>query len=124
MKNMFLTLAVFLLGTVSVQANEYPTDETVRYVLNCMVELGGQTDDNLYTCACRYDSIRTHMTFAEYEEGLTYERNKEMPGEKGAFFRDNERGEGFYEKLKESRKLADSSCLVVKHVELKKPVKN
>ena len=121
MKNLFLSLVLFLLGTVSVQANEYPTEETVRYVLNCMAELGGQNDENLYTCACKYDSIREHMTFAEYEEGYTYERNKDMPGEKGAFFRDNERGRDLYKKLVEARKSAEESCIVVKHIELKKP---
>ncbi len=124
MKNIFFSIAIFLVGTASVHANEYPTDETVRHVLNCMVELGGQTDDNLYTCACKYDSIRSQMTFTEYEEGTTYERNKAMPGEKGAFFRDNQRGKELYEKLKEVRKVANSSCPVVKHVELKKPKKN
>ena len=125
MKNLFFSIAIFLLGTFSfsVQANEYPSDETVRYVLGCMADLGGETDENLYTCVCKYDSIRSNLTFSEYDEGRTFERNKEMPGEKGAFFRDNERGKRFYEKLVEVRKKAEESCPVVKHVELKKPVK-
>lgn len=118
MKNLFMSVAILLLGTVSVQAHEYPTEETVRYVLNCMTGLGGQTDENLYTCICRYDSIRAAMPFSDYEEGETYERNKEMPGEKGQFFRDNKRGEGFYEKVKEVRKEAESGCPVVTHVKL------
>ena len=123
MKNLFVSIAILLLGTGSVLADEYPTEETVRYVLNCMAELGGESDENLYTCICRYDAIRAAMPYSDYEEGVTYERNKAMPGEKGAFFRENKRGEGFYEKVKEVRKEAESSCLVVKHVELD-PSKN
>lgn len=102
-------------------ANEYPTEETVRYVLNCMAELGGQTDENLYTCTCRYDAIRANMTYSDYEEGYTYERNKKMPGEKGSSFRDNKRAEGFYKELLKVREQASSSCIVVKHVKMIKP---
>lgn len=121
MKKLFASMVLFLLGTCAVLANEYSTEETVRYALNCMSKMGGQTDENLYTCVCRYDSIRKAMSFSDYEEGVTFERNKNMPGEKGASFRDNKRAEGFYEKLLETRKVAGSECLVVKHVKLIKP---
>ena len=92
------------------------TLETVRYVLGCMADLGGLSDENLYTCACRHDAIFSRMSFADYEEGVTYERNRAMPGEKGGFFRDNERGEQHFEKLKEVREMADSQCIAVKTV--------
>ena len=44
-----------------------------------------------------------------------------MPGEKGGFFRDNERGEEFYNVLLKVREKADSSCIVVKQVKRIKP---
>ena len=118
MRKVLFGMTIFMLGSISAQAEEYPTQATVRYALNCMAELGGQSDVNLYTCSCRYDGIRNTMSFSDYEEGVTFERNKKMPGEKGAFFRDNERGEGFYEKLLEVRKAANDVCIVVKHVQL------
>ena len=102
-------------------ADEYPTEETIRFALNCMAELGGQTDENLYTCICRYDSIRANMPYSDYEEGYTFERNKSMPGEKGGFFRDNNRGEGFYKVLLQVREKANTECPVVKRVQLIKP---
>lgn len=86
-----------------------------------MDRLGGQTDENLYTCVCRYDGIRKEMTFSEYEEGVTFERNKAMPGEKGGAVRDNRRGEAFYNQLLKVREKAYADCIVVKHVELIKP---
>ena len=121
MKKIFLGLLLFMFGIMAAQANEYPTKETVYYVLNCMAELGGQTDENLYTCVCRYDAIREQMTYSDYEEGVTFERNKLMPGEKGAAFRDNKRAERFYNELLKVREKANNSCIVVKHVELIKP---
>ncbi len=121
MNKFFLTLSLLLFGAIPVMADEYPTEETVRFVLNCMTEMGGQTDENLYTCTCRYDAIRSAMTYSDYEEGYTFERNMKMPGEKGSSFRDNKRAEGLYKELLKVREKANSSCLVVKHVELIKP---
>jgi hypothetical protein len=121
MRKLLISTTLFLLGITSVIANEYPTQETVRYALNCMSELGGQTDENLYTCACRYDAIRASMSYSDYEEGYTFERNKKMPGEKGSSFRDNQRAERFYGELIKAREAADTSCIVVKHVKLIKP---
>ena len=121
MNKLFAGVFILLLGSTSVMADEYPTEETVRFALDCMNELGGLTDDNLYTCSCKYDAIRNNIVFSEYEEGRTYERNKKMPGEKGGAVRDNQRAKGFYEKLVKAREVADSSCIVVKHVQLVKP---
>jgi len=121
MKELFIGITMFLLGTCSVFANEYPTNETVHYAMRCMDELGGQTEENLYTCTCRYDAIRDAMTFSDYEEGYTYERNKDMPGEKGGSFRDNQRGKRFYEELVKVREAANASCIVVQHVKMVKP---
>jgi len=121
MNKLLVSAAILLFGASPVMADEYPTQETVRYVLNCMSELGGQTDENLYTCACRYDAIRTDMTYSDYEEGYTFERNRKMPGEKGSSFRDNKRGERLYEELLKVREKANSSCIVVKHVKMIKP---
>ena len=92
------------------------TIDSVRFVLECMAEIGGLSDENLYTCACRHDAIFSRMSFSDYEEGVTYERNRAMPGEKGGFFRDNERGEKFFEKLKSVREAVNSECIAVKTV--------
>ena len=121
MKKLLAGITLFFIGTCSVVANEYPTYETVHYVLSCMDELGGQTEENAYTCSCRYDAIRASMSFSDYEEGRTFERNKKMPGEKGAAFRDNQRGKKFFEVLQKARESADASCITVKHVKMIKP---
>ena len=85
MKKTAISLAILLFGTMPSMAYEYPTEETIRYALNCMTTLGGQTDQNLYTCSCRYDSIREVLPFDDYADGKTYERNRAMPGKKVAF---------------------------------------
>ena len=121
MKKTVISLAIFLFGAMPSMAYEYPTEATIRYALDCMMTLGGQTDQNLYTCSCRYDSIREVLSFDDYSDGRTYERNKAMPGKKGGFFRDNERGEELYNVLVKAREQADEQCLVVKQVKRIKP---
>ena len=121
MNKLLISISLLLFGAMPVMADEYTTEETVRYAMNCMAELGGQTDENLYTCTCRYVSIRANMTFSDYEEGYTFERNMKMPGEKGSSFRDNKRGERLYEELLKVREKASSSCIVVKQVKMIKP---
>tara|TARA_Y100001949_G_scaffold165301_1_gene160911 strand:- start:1019 stop:1396 length:378 start_codon:yes stop_codon:yes gene_type:complete len=121
MKKTVISLAILLFGTMPSMAYEYPTEATVHYILNCMAALGGQTDQNLYTCSCRYDSIREVLSFDDYSDGRTYERNKAMPGKKGGFFRDNERGEGLYNVLVKAREQAAEQCIVVTQVKMIKP---
>jgi hypothetical protein len=101
---------------VAVSAHDFSTQETVRFVLDCMTENGGMSDESFYYCTCRHDAIATNISFSDYEEGVTYERNKGMPGEKGAVFRDIERGKEMYKKLLDVRKTADSQCTIVKKV--------
>ena len=116
MRKLKIVFFVALLMPGLASAEPFPTAETVRYVLGCMADLGAQSDENLYTCACRLDVISEKMTYVDYDDGVTYERNLAMPGEKGAFFRDNKRGEEKYELVKAARKDADSKCIVVKRV--------
>ena len=113
----FMFLFIVFMVPFNLTAADFPTMETVRLVLNCMAENGGLSDENLYTCSCRHDKISSQMPFSEYEEGVTYERNKAMPGKKGDFFRDNKRGKGFYEILVDIRQSANAQCITVKKVE-------
>jgi hypothetical protein len=121
MKKTVISLAIFLFGAMPSMAYEYPTEATIHYALDCMMALGGQTDQNLYTCSCRYDSIREVLSFDDYSDGKTYERNVAMPGEKGGFFRDNESGEELYNDLVKVREQAGEQCIVVKQVQMIKP---
>ena len=116
MKKIVTVFFTFLLMHGVALAEPFPTIETVRYVIGCMADLGAQTDENLYTCSCRLDVISNELSYADYDDGVTYERNLAMPGEKGAFFRDNKRGEEKFELVKAARKDADNSCIAVKRV--------
>ena len=116
MKNRIILLSLLFMP-LSVSASDYPTEQIVRNVIDCMVELGGIKDQNMYTCACRADYIMTNMTFAEYDDATFWDRNKQMAGKKGAMVRDNELGKVHSKKYEKVLTEAEKVCPVVKHIE-------
>jgi len=120
MKKRIILLAMLIMP-MSVNASDYPTEAIVRNVIDCMTELGGLNDPNLYTCTCRADYTMSHMTFAEYDDATFFDRNKQMAGKRGAMVRDNERGKAHSEMYEKVLSEAEKNCPVVKHIE---PVKN
>ena len=120
-KYIFMFVLSFVMVT-NVSAHDYPTIESVRFVVNCMAELGAQTEENLYTCTCRHDALVSKMTYEEYEDAMVVEHNRQMPGERGGFVRDNERGQKEYKKYIGLLKEVSMQCPVVRHLE--SPVKD
>lgn len=117
----YLSMILFFVSTFA-SASEYPTIDTVRYVVNCMADNGGQNEENLYACTCRFDAISSQLTFDEYEQVSVYERNKAMPGEKGGVFRDLGRDtKELRDKFEQIELNAFSACPIAKRVS--RPVK-
>lgn len=93
---------------------DFPTIEVVGYVLNCMSGEGGQSVENLYSCACRIDYISARMDFNTYDSANTYRRYRRMPGEKGGVFRENKDADQLIGKLEEHEAGAARACPIVK----------
>ena len=107
---------LFLSGFAhSSAANDYPTLERVDHVLTCMRLAGGQTVDNLYSCACEIDVIAQHVKFEDFSEARTYEIYKRMPGEKGGLFRESDRADEIVAQLTEARADAKKRCFIGKN---------
>ena len=121
-KKILLALTMTIISMNASAKNVFPTDEVVRYVVGCMGELGGQSEENLYTCVCRIDTLQANLTYEEYDGANMMERYKKMPGKKGGFFRDNTYGDELYEKLKSVRETAFKQCPVVKRIQVKAKV--
>ena len=114
---MWPALTLLLCGTCSTAvANDYPTIDRVDHALTCMRINGGQTVENMYSCACEIDVIAQHISFDDFTEGRTYEIYKRMPGEKGGIFRDNPRAEELTVALDKARADAKKRCFVGKRI--------
>lgn len=104
-------LTLGLCCTAAVQANDFPTQARVEYVIGCMNSNGGQTYDNLYRCVCRVDRLAEHFSYAEFTEAETFAQMRSTAGERGGVFRDPPRARELVQKLEAARHDADTACL-------------
>ena len=114
-KFVYLIFPLFCM-TTEIQANEYPTIDIVRSVVECMAELGEQNEQNLYVCTCRHDLIAGEIAFEDYERARFFERYKQMPGKRGGLVRDSKDGEKLVADLQAAREKASKECPVVKNI--------
>lgn len=72
---------------LAAQANDFPTQDRVEYVLECMQQHPGK-QEYLYKCACTIDQIAQALRYDDYVEMATALRHRAMSGQRGAAFRD------------------------------------
>jgi hypothetical protein len=101
---------------LNVSAHDYSTLETVKFVSNCMLENGGQSQETLYTCVCRFDYIAGQMPFAEFEMGIMSERFRDLGGKRGGLVRDTEETRHHGRELAKLRKSAVEQCPLTRHI--------
>ncbi len=92
--------------------NDFPTQERVEYVLECVAKHGGLRYETLYPCICSADKLASKMRYKEYNEAKTFTYLRSTPGEKGGIFRDPPQAKQLRKKLKEAQKFAEESCFV------------
>ena len=89
-----------------------------------MAENGGQKEENLYVCTCRFDLIKSTFTFEDYELVMVYRRNTAMSGEKGGVFRDqSKKTKELIAQYSRKEKEAQNKCPLVKQVSAREMVK-
>ena len=106
----YLPAAVALLIAGAAQANDFPTQARVEFVLECMNLHGGEGYGNLYKCSCMLDRLAANMAYDDYVEADTWYRGRTTIGERGGIFRDVPRGHEERSKLEQVRDRAEKSC--------------
>src|SRR5262245_3986518 len=106
-----LCIALLLLPAAA-QANDFPTQARVEFVLGCMNEQGGQSYDNLYKCVCLVDAVAAEMSHEEFAQAQVFSQLKSTPGERGAVFRDPEHARSLVAKLAAALERARAQCPV------------
>jgi hypothetical protein len=100
-----------LLSSIA-NANDFPTQARVEFVLRCMDSHGGQKYDILYSCICIIDKIAEKIAYDEYVEGDVFSQLRTTPGERGGMFRDPDRASFLVKKISDITKMAEKSCFV------------
>ena len=112
-KSLAVTLAFcsLLLSSIA-NANDFPTQARVEFVLRCMDSHGGQKYETLYSCICTIDKIAEKIAYDEYVEGDVFSQLRTTPGERGGMFRDPDRASFLVKKISDITKMAEKSCFV------------
>lgn len=92
--------------------NEYPTQDRVEFVLQCIKKNGGLRYETLYSCNCSIDKIASQMSFEDYTDATTYTFMRSTPGEKGGIFRDPPQAKKLRDELKNAQSFAQKSCFI------------
>jgi hypothetical protein len=90
------------------QANDYPTQGRVEYVLSCMDE-NGHDFVNIYKCSCAIDKIAQVLTYDDFVEQSTFSKYATLGGEGGAEFR-VDRAKAQTKKFRDLQKDAFRQC--------------
>ena len=106
-----LTLYALLQFPVA-DANDFPTQARVEYVLRCMDSNGGHTYEILYSCTCIIDKIADKIAYDEFVEAEVFAQLRATPGERGGVFRDPEQADLLFRKINELTEVAEKSCFV------------
>ncbi|MFA5983318.1 MAG: hypothetical protein WC782_04830 [Methylococcaceae bacterium] len=92
--------------------SDFPTQDRIEYVLNCVAQHGGLTYISQYACACKVDKIAEKLPFKDYDAAKTISYLRTLPGDGGAVFRDPSRSKDLRKRLKEAEEYAEKSCFV------------
>jgi hypothetical protein len=100
-----------LLAAPAALANDYPTAETVDYVIGCMAA-NGNNRAALNKCSCSIDYIAKHLPFAQYEKAETALGMQAGGGLGGrvALFRDPPEIKQAIDQLRQTQAEADLHC--------------
>lgn len=102
-------LLLALLMPVAARAHDFPTQDRVEYVLECMNEHQGK-QAYLYKCSCAIDRIAQAVRYDEYVEIATALRHQAMSGQRGAAFRDPPSVKAMAGKYKALQEQARKAC--------------
>ncbi len=106
-----IAAAALLLAPLPCAANDYPTAETVDYVLGCMAA-NGNNRQAMLKCSCSIDEIAKHVPFSTYEmaeTALSLQRGGGVGGRVG-LFRDPPQVKQAIEQLRQAQAEASLAC--------------
>ena len=106
-----LTLCALLLSSPA-DANDFPTQARVEYVLRCMDSNGGQKYEILYSCTCIIDEIADKIAYDDFVEAEVFVQLRSTPGERGGVFRDPDRASLLVTKINNLTEAAKKSCFM------------
>jgi hypothetical protein len=95
-----------------VQANDFPTQARVEFVLDCMRSSKGPPQESMYKCSCAIDAIAAKVDYPTWVELSTVANATTIAGERGGVLRDMKDGRKMITSFRDLQTDAKKRCFL------------
>lgn len=112
--NRLLCAALLMAGATHALArdNDFPTNERVLYVLECMASNPGPQFEMVSKCSCALDKIASELSYDQYLTLSTEFKATTIGGERGSVIRDNNTAQKDARRYRDLQKQVQSACFI------------
>jgi hypothetical protein len=96
------------------QANDFPTQARVEFVLTCMRESKAPQQEAMYKCSCAIDAIADKVSYSTWVDLSTVANGITIAGERGGVMRDLKDGRQQVASYRELQESAKKGCFLEK----------
>jgi hypothetical protein len=107
-----LALCALSMASSASLANDFPTQERVLYVQECMRTNPGPQFEMISKCSCALDSLAQEISFEEYVTLSTISKAMSIGGERGGAIRDVPSYEPLIKRYRELQAKAQKGCFI------------
>lgn len=107
-----LVAALCALAVAPAAANDFPTNERVLYVQECMREHPGNAFEMLSKCSCALDRLAAEVKFDDYLTMSTAFKANSIGGERGGYIRDADILQKEIRRFRDLQAKAKSACFI------------
>lgn len=93
-------------------ANDIPTVERVEYVIECMRDNPGPTQEMIYKCSCLLDQLAQTFTHEQFVDGMTVSKALSISGERGSVLRDSEGAKAMAGQYRAALSAGKKACFI------------
>ena len=105
-------LLLILCSAPVAQANDFPTQARVEFVLNCMRESKAPQQEAMYKCSCAIDAIADKVRYSAWVDLSTIANGITIAGERGGVMRDIKDGRKNIASYRDLQQGAKKRCFI------------
>lgn len=112
LRAMGLCSALALAASAPALANDFPTNERVLWVGECMREHPGNAFEMISKCSCALDRIAGQVKFDDYLTMSTASKANSIGGERGGYIRDTDMLQKEIRRFRDIQAKAKAACFI------------
>ncbi len=112
MTRLFYAVLLAVATTPAAQANDFPTQARVEFVLDCMRTSKASPQESMYKCSCAIDDIASKVDYATWVDLSTVANATTIAGERGGVMRDLKDGRKIITSFRDLQAEAKKHCFL------------